>query len=344
MLGVAAFCLLALGGLPIITRYAFGIAAILAIFCGAGAFGWLLLDRGDPWRRRWAVFGAVVLAVGIAFLPQQARRLDRTRDAIAFQQGVGDDLWTVPLPGCRGLGAVNHRLVPTLALREDLDPGVIDAAPLAPGFRGRYVEPANRRVARGYVLDPRDPSQEVAATPRGFRPAAGERLVARAHALPRPSAVRLLHSVEGSAPGSGPSWSSMRVTHLTQTNPRWPGATSRGGRAVAVAERLAADVRRQQQAGRVVEGEAPAVAGVGDHAHVARVAAGDRADRAGACLASAGSSGSRPCSRAWRPARGRRRARRAGAPPRRGAPGGSARDRAGAGRRRPTRSSGSRCR
>ena len=46
VLGVVAFCLLAAAGLPIITRYTFGIDAILAIFCGAGAFGWLLLMPG----------------------------------------------------------------------------------------------------------------------------------------------------------------------------------------------------------------------------------------------------------------------------------------------------------
>ena len=46
---------------------------------------------------------------------------------------------------------------------------------------------------------------------------------------PRPRGVKLLHSVEANAPGSGPSWSSIRVTHLTQMKPRCPGATSRTG-------------------------------------------------------------------------------------------------------------------
>ena len=36
-------------------------------------------------------------------------------------------------------------------------------------------------------------------------------------------------ALSGNAPGSGPSWSSTRVTHLTQMKPRCPGATSRTG-------------------------------------------------------------------------------------------------------------------
>src|SRR3954471_9593637 len=88
VLGVVAFCLLAAAGLPIITRYTFGVDAILAIFCGAGAFGWLLLMPGDPWRTRWSFVGGAVLVLLVAYLPSQARRLDRTRDAIATQDRI----------------------------------------------------------------------------------------------------------------------------------------------------------------------------------------------------------------------------------------------------------------
>src|SRR4051794_37747321 len=92
VLGVLAFCLLAAAGLPIITRYTFGIDAILAVFCGAGAFGWLLLSRDDPVRRWWMGLGGLVLVLLVVFVPSQARRLDRTRDAIALQDRVENDL------------------------------------------------------------------------------------------------------------------------------------------------------------------------------------------------------------------------------------------------------------
>jgi hypothetical protein len=112
----------------------------------------------------------------LVFAPNQARRLDRTRAAIALQDGVEGDLWAVALPRCPNggrLGVVNHRLVPLIALRTDERPGRIRAAPLSRGFLGTYVEPATPRVARAFVLDPRDPSQEVQAPPRGLEPVGG---------------------------------------------------------------------------------------------------------------------------------------------------------------------------
>ena len=47
-------------------------------------------------------------------------------------------------------------------------------------------------------------------------------------------------------------------------------------RTVAVAQRLVADVRGQEQAARVLEAEAPAVAGPRDHAHVRDLRRGAR--------------------------------------------------------------------
>jgi hypothetical protein len=177
-LALAAFVVLAAAGLPIITRYTFAVDAILVCFCGAAAFGWLLLPRSHPWRTRWMVIGLAVLALQVVFVPSQAHRLDRTRDAIALQDGIEDDLWAVDLPRCpngRRLGVVNHRLVPLIALRTDARPGRVLAAPLPRGFLGTYVEPATRRVERAFVLDPRDPSQEVAAPPRGLTEVGGNR-------------------------------------------------------------------------------------------------------------------------------------------------------------------------
>src|SRR5438093_1436771 len=46
VLAVIVFAAFAALGLPINTRYAFLTAAILAVFAGAGAFGWMLLEPG----------------------------------------------------------------------------------------------------------------------------------------------------------------------------------------------------------------------------------------------------------------------------------------------------------
>ena len=89
-------------------------------------------------------------------------------------------------------------------------------------------------------------------------------------------------------------------------------------RAVAVRERLVADARGQQQLARVLEPEAPAVAGARDHAHVARARLDARLveHRPSRTPCQCWRARSRRCSRAWRSARRRGRARRARAPAR----------------------------
>ena len=58
---VVIFALFALLGLPINTRYAFLAAAILCLFCGAGAFGWTELPAGDRRRPVWMALGALIV-------------------------------------------------------------------------------------------------------------------------------------------------------------------------------------------------------------------------------------------------------------------------------------------
>lgn len=181
VLAVLAFALLAAAGLPIITRYAFGIAALLAVFCGAGAFGWTTLEKGHRWRRPWMAFGALTIALLLVFVPSQRTRLERTQRAIAQQQRIRDDLYALlERPVTEHirppLGVVNHRLVPAVALVAGLEPSQVVPQPLPAEPRPRgYLGPADATVARRYVLDPRDPSQAVPATPRGYAPVAGNR-------------------------------------------------------------------------------------------------------------------------------------------------------------------------
>jgi len=178
ILAVLAFCVLAAAGLPIITRYTFAADAILAVFCGAGVFGWQALRRDHPRRLAWMAFGAVAVALLVAFVPSQVRRLRSTHDAIVAQHAIRDDLYALlrtPLLDRRPppIGVVNHRLVPSIALVRDLDPAQVLAAPLP---RDRIVPsaiwPANAHVARVFVLDPRDPSRRVPKPPRGDAPIA----------------------------------------------------------------------------------------------------------------------------------------------------------------------------
>jgi hypothetical protein len=167
---LAAFSVLAAAGLPILGRYLLGPAVILAVFCGAGAFGWAELPRGHPWRRRWAWFGALTLVGLVAFIPAQINRIGDLRDALRIQDGIQDDLHALRLP-CTPVTVPNHRPVPLLALWLDVNPRRIAVAQERRPRTGTYVVPSSRRVAKQYILDPRDVNPHIPPPPAGFRPA-----------------------------------------------------------------------------------------------------------------------------------------------------------------------------
>jgi hypothetical protein len=176
VLALAAFCVLAAAGLPILGRYLLLPAAIGAILCGAGAFGWRSLPEGDRRRRPWAWFGLVTLVLLLAFTPAQVSRLTSLRDALATQDRIQDDLRAfVREPpgrlraGCAPIGVPNHRPVPLLALWVKLPPErVVSLQGGRTLALGSYAQPATPRVAKDYVLDPRDRSQAIPPPPAGF--------------------------------------------------------------------------------------------------------------------------------------------------------------------------------
>ena len=180
VLGLAAFCVLAATGLPILGRYLLLPATIGAILCGAGAFGWMQLPRGDARRRPWAWFGLVTILLLVVFTPAQVDRIQALRSALARQDAIQDDLHALVKrpPGlisrrCRPVAAPNHRPVPLLALWLDLPPQQVRSLQNGPIARGEYVRPATADIARDYILDPRDLRREVPEPPPGFRLAGG---------------------------------------------------------------------------------------------------------------------------------------------------------------------------
>jgi hypothetical protein len=171
VVAIVAFCVLAAAGLPILGRYLLAPAAILAVFCGAGAFGWAELPRGHPWRQRWAWFGAVTLVGLAAFVPAQIGRIDGLRDALRIQDSIQDDLHALtPRLQCTPVTVPNHRPVPLLALWLDVDPDRIVVAQEHRPQSGTYVVPSSARVARRYILDPRDVDPRIPPPPAGFAP------------------------------------------------------------------------------------------------------------------------------------------------------------------------------
>ena len=177
VVALAAFCVLAAAGLPILGRYLLLPATLLAIACGAGAFGWTQLAADHPWRRRWQVIGALVLVALAVFTPRQVQRIDSLHSNIAIQREIRADLHSLadrpPLKGgCRPVAVPNHRPVPLLALWLDLPPREIVSAQLRRPDRGLFVDPASERVRRNFTLDRNDPGVLDAEVPPGFRRAA----------------------------------------------------------------------------------------------------------------------------------------------------------------------------
>ena len=177
VVALAAFCVLAAAGLPILGRYLLLPATLLAIACGAGAFGWTQLAADHPWRRRWQVLGALVLVALAVFTPRQVQRIDSLHTNIATQREIRDDLHSLaerpPLKGgCRPVAVPNHRPVPLLALWLEEPPREIVSAQLRRPDRGLFIDPARARVRRNFTLDRNDPGVLTATVPPGFRRAA----------------------------------------------------------------------------------------------------------------------------------------------------------------------------
>jgi hypothetical protein len=172
VLAVVVFAAFASVGLPINSRYAFLAAAILCIFCGAGALGWTCLAHEDPRRRWWMAGGALVLVALLASAPGQYRSAHRELDKLARQQSIEGDLLalvrnrSVTLR-CGPVGVPNHAPVPLLALYLKTSPANIVSPEAGHIASGDYLDPASREVEQDYVLDPHDPVENTSIPP-GF--------------------------------------------------------------------------------------------------------------------------------------------------------------------------------
>ncbi len=179
VVAVVVFAAFATLGLPIDTRYAFLAAAILCVFCGAGVFGWTLLEREDPRRRWWMAGGLIVLVGLIAYIPTQYHSAHRQLDKLAVQQRIEGELVALVRDHAIGLacGPVevpNHAPIPLLSLYLKTSPANVISAQVHQIEYGTYVDPASREVEDDYVLDPKDPHLPVGVPP-GFGESATNR-------------------------------------------------------------------------------------------------------------------------------------------------------------------------
>jgi len=172
VLAVGVFAAFAAVGLPIDTRYAFLASAILCIFCGAGVFGWMNLDRDDRRRRWWIAGGAVIALALIAYAPSQYHSANRQLDKLARQRTIEVDLLALVDDHeinlrCGPVGVPNHAPIPLLALYLKTSPANVISAQVGHIASGIYLDPASKEVEEDYVLDRRDPHEPVNVPP-GF--------------------------------------------------------------------------------------------------------------------------------------------------------------------------------
>jgi len=174
VLALGAFAILACGGLAILPRYTMLAAAVLAIFAALGLLGWRLLEPGHPWRRRWQVFAAVVLALSLIWLPNQWDLDSRVDTDLTNQARIEGDLSDLVDAGafeplCGKVAVPNHRAVPRLAFGLDVKPTeIVSASEEEIPKRGYFVAPANSFVIHNFILDPNDPTDFSLPPPSGF--------------------------------------------------------------------------------------------------------------------------------------------------------------------------------
>ncbi|HWX46260.1 MAG TPA: hypothetical protein VNY52_13185 [Solirubrobacteraceae bacterium] len=175
VVAVVVFAAFATVGLPINTRYAFLAAAILCIFCGAAAFGWMLLPADHEGRRWWMLAGALVTVGLVVSIPSQYRTDHHELQALARQQRIQNDLTALVdehaiSARCEPVGVPNHAPIPLLALWLETPPAEIVSAQVRTISKGTYVDPASREVQRDYILNTNDPNEAStpAVVPPGF--------------------------------------------------------------------------------------------------------------------------------------------------------------------------------
>jgi hypothetical protein len=165
-----AFTAFAIARLPLLGRYLFVAAAMLAVLAGLGALGWLRLARDHRARRPWSLVGLASLVAIVVFFPlQQLDRLDLLKDDIAKRDRIQADLRDLveqpraksELARCPRLYVSSHRPVPLLAFWTDRRTNEIRAA----RRRRCTIRPATEEVARLAILDPKEPASSRSAAP-----------------------------------------------------------------------------------------------------------------------------------------------------------------------------------
>lgn len=183
VIAVVALAIVATSGLPIQDRYVFLIAALGAIFGGAGLFGWRSLPREHPRRRLWQAGAAAIALAIVASIAWQVPRFNKTFNSskpadqsLAAQQRIGNDLISLINAhainaSCLPISVPYATPIPLLALYLHTSPKNIVVRPVS---HGTYLMAANRAVYIQYQLDAHD-TRRQGGVPAGFHLIAANR-------------------------------------------------------------------------------------------------------------------------------------------------------------------------
>jgi hypothetical protein len=142
--GTAGFVVIGFAGLPLLIRYFFLTATVLALFVAAALLGWRELEPSRPARRWWAILALVVTLGLIASLPYEVDRLRNQYDganlAEARQNQMGRLLERAPVKAlllrCQPLQMYAFRARPYLVFLRRHDPDI-------PILATKYLRPRN---------------------------------------------------------------------------------------------------------------------------------------------------------------------------------------------------------
>ena len=161
VIAISAFVLLAVTGLPLITRYLFLFAALMSVFAAVGIFGWMLVNNQRV-RKVWMLLGGLVPVVMLIYVSNQFHRVNTLRHTIALQVQIRDDLNklidnTNFDSNCGPITLHNYRPVPIWALRLDQRPSDFSSTEQQPPRNGYYIYPTVPAAKGNFMLDRDDP-------------------------------------------------------------------------------------------------------------------------------------------------------------------------------------------
>ena len=175
-----AFVVFAIADLPLLGRYLFVAAAMLALFAALAALGWTAFPKRHPARRRWRAAGAFVLAALVVFFAtaQTDRLGDLRADVRAKDRARGTLTDLVDLveskPSLEQCGPVyvpSASVIPMVAYRIDRRPTDVRSARVEapPREHGVFIAATTRRLAELVRLDPNEPGHPRPKPPPTYR-------------------------------------------------------------------------------------------------------------------------------------------------------------------------------